>query len=495
MGHIFISYSHKDTVYAHELARSLNRQGFEVWIDERLDYGSSWPQEIQKQLDSCSAFLLVMTSRSFASDWVQSELQRAKRKLKPIFPLLLEGDEPWLSVESIQFYDVRGGIYPDPRFYAALRNVITPGRDAPPRPSPKIPPTVKPSVARKPRLSLEVIVGLVGALATLCAAFLGLVPFFREWIFPHTLAATLSLTVPSAANAAQMAVSTTSFPEPEASIVPTVTATAIVTVTDVPAAPLLPSETTTNTVVPTIPTEQTTAPPAEISPSLTPETPSIEMILVPEGEFTMGKGGIMNAKPVHSVYVASFYMDTYEVTNALYKACAAEGICALPFRQDEYNNPQNADHPVVFVTWKQAKTYCEWRGARLPTEAEWEKAARGNQDDRSYPWGNSIDCTLANYSECDRGIEKVGSHEAGKSMYGIHDLAGNVSEWVSSLFKPYPYNSADGREDPNASGNRVLRGGNWNLPKNFLFAWYRNEADPNQAFDRVGFRCVQNANP
>ena len=99
MGHIFVSYSHTDTEYAHELADSLEKMGFEVWIDERLDYGAQWPQELQKQLDSCSAFILIMSRHSYASEWVQSELQRAKRKLKPIFPLLLDGDEPWLSVE------------------------------------------------------------------------------------------------------------------------------------------------------------------------------------------------------------------------------------------------------------------------------------------------------------------------------------------------------------------------------------------------------------
>ena len=94
MGHIFVSYSHKDTTYAHGLADHLRNMGFDIWMDERLDYGSQWPLEIQKQLDACDAFILIMTPRSFASDWVQSELQRAKRKLKPIFPLLLEGDEP-----------------------------------------------------------------------------------------------------------------------------------------------------------------------------------------------------------------------------------------------------------------------------------------------------------------------------------------------------------------------------------------------------------------
>jgi hypothetical protein len=108
MSHIFISYSHKDTGYAHQFAKALQQDGFDVWIDSRLDYGSQWPQEVQKQLDACAAFIVIMTPRSFASEWVQSELQRAKRKSKPIFPLLLEGDEPWLSIESTQFYDVRG---------------------------------------------------------------------------------------------------------------------------------------------------------------------------------------------------------------------------------------------------------------------------------------------------------------------------------------------------------------------------------------------------
>ena len=125
MGHIFISYSHKDTEYAHGLANNLQKTGLKIWIDERLDYGSQWPQEIQKQLDACDAFIIIMTPRSFASEWVQSELQRAKRKLKPIFPLLLEGDEPWLSVESTQFYDVRGEKLPDEKFYSAIRRTVS----------------------------------------------------------------------------------------------------------------------------------------------------------------------------------------------------------------------------------------------------------------------------------------------------------------------------------------------------------------------------------
>ncbi len=130
MGHIFISYSRTDTEYAHRLADVLQSRGLNVWIDARLDYGTQWPHELQKQLDSCDAFIVIMTPRSFASEWVQSELQRARRKLKPIFPLLLEGEEPWLSVESTQFYDVRGGKMPDARFFSALQRVAASGTSA-----------------------------------------------------------------------------------------------------------------------------------------------------------------------------------------------------------------------------------------------------------------------------------------------------------------------------------------------------------------------------
>ena len=125
MGHIFISYSHKDTTYAHGLADHLRNMGLDIWMDERLDYGSQWPHEIQKYLDTCDAFILIMSPRSFASDWVQSELQRAKRKAKPVFPLLLEGDGPWLSVESTQYYDVRNRKLPDDEFYSDLKQAVS----------------------------------------------------------------------------------------------------------------------------------------------------------------------------------------------------------------------------------------------------------------------------------------------------------------------------------------------------------------------------------
>jgi Tol biopolymer transport system component len=177
MGHVFISYSHKDTKYAHGLADSLQKMGMDVWIDERLDYGSQWPHEIQKQLDSCDAFILVMSPRSFASEWVQSELQRAKRKLKPVFPLLLEGEEPWLSVESTQYYDVRDKKLPDNRFYSALRRVVSVSSTA--QTYPVMPKTSNvtnsedPTPAKANSVSLlkpVTIIALICLVGTVCAA-------------------------------------------------------------------------------------------------------------------------------------------------------------------------------------------------------------------------------------------------------------------------------------------------------------------------------------
>lgn len=127
MSHVFISYSHTDRDYAHRLAGSLQDHGFQVWIDDRIDYGMQWPRVIQDNLDACAAFVVIMTPRSYASDWVQSELNRAKRKQKPLFPILLEGDDAWLSVETTQFITIKYGELPPPHFYERLECFVPHG--------------------------------------------------------------------------------------------------------------------------------------------------------------------------------------------------------------------------------------------------------------------------------------------------------------------------------------------------------------------------------
>ena len=122
-GHVFISYSHDDGDYAHQLEAALQERGFAVWIDDRIDYGTRWPLVIEESLDACAALILLMSPRAKGSNWVQNELARAQAKGKPIFPLLLEGD-CWLAVQATQYVDVRGGNLPPERFYERLEKII-----------------------------------------------------------------------------------------------------------------------------------------------------------------------------------------------------------------------------------------------------------------------------------------------------------------------------------------------------------------------------------
>lgn len=239
---------------------------------------------------------------------------------------------------------------------------------------------------------------------------------------------------------------------------------------------LLPSETSAPTQV-LVDDQQSSFSVTEIKDSM-----NVSMVLVPAGEFIMGSDiGLDNEKPIHTVYLDAFYIDKYEVTNALYKVCADAGVCKPPIgvdsltRRHYYDDPEYANFPIGKVDWDMSRTYCEWRGGRLPTEAEWEKAARGT-DGRIYPWGGTdlkdITCEhaaavdLSNVTDisqiksCVEDTVQVGMYEMGVSPYGAYDMAGNVGEWVSSLYQPYPYNPDDGREELNVTvGSRILRGG------------------------------------
>lgn len=442
MGHIFISYSHKDTDYAHGLAKNLQSTGFEIWIDERLDYGSQWPQEIQKQLDACDAFIIIMTPRAFASEWVQSELQRAKRKLKPIFPLLLEGDEPWLSVESTQFYDVRGEKLPDEKFYSAIRRVVSVSQSD--TTLHYIKDKVQPATSVKPKISTGIIVALIGALVIVVMACVTIIggPLIQKW-----------QNFPSVPDSSETVIAS------EESVLPFLPSTGI--------------------------------------PSVVSDSSDASMVLIPEGEFTMGSdNGDSDEKPVHTVYLNDFYIDRYEVTNALYKVCVTAGACDEPQNTGNYDNSQYADHPVVYVDWNMAKTYCEWRGAQLPTEAQWEKAARGT-DGRTYPWGEGIGCNKANYLGCVSDTKPFGSYENGKNSYGIYDMAGNVWEWVADWYSDrYDENSPDENPlGPDSGQYRVLRGGAWNQDAYLLRTSARLGSEPLDVYLSFGFRCAGNANP
>jgi formylglycine-generating enzyme required for sulfatase activity len=226
------------------------------------------------------------------------------------------------------------------------------------------------------------------------------------------------------------------------------------------------------------------------------ETDGMVLLYVPAGEFTMGSNnGNDDEKPVHTVYLDSFWIDETEVTNAMYSKCEHDGKCGQPSDTSSYDNSNYANHPVLNISWNHAKAYCEWADRRLPTEAEWEKAARGT-DQRAYPWGNDApNNNLLNYYNNMQGTTEVGKYPNGASPYGALDMAGNVWEWVSSLFKPYPYSAADGREDLSASGSRALRGGSWSLNGINVRSANRDGNSPLYTEHLIGFRCAMSATP
>jgi formylglycine-generating enzyme required for sulfatase activity len=233
--------------------------------------------------------------------------------------------------------------------------------------------------------------------------------------------------------------------------------------------------------------------PTELSSVFT-DTKGVEMVLVPEGKFTMGSNsGEADEKPPHEVFLDAFHIDKYEVTNAFYKVCVEAGVCQQP-ATDRYNNSQYAQHPVVYVDWNMAKEYCEWRGARLPTEAEWEKAARGT-DGRTYPWGEGIDCSYANYDDgtksCVGDTTPVGKYPKGVSPYGAYDMAGNLREWVADWYDPNYYSSSPDTNPPGpANGDsRVWRGGSWVSGVGDLRSADRVRSLPTRASSDLGFRC------
>lgn len=256
----------------------------------------------------------------------------------------------------------------------------------------------------------------------------------------------------------------------------------------------------TDTPLPPPPTP-TSAPSATPAPTQAGKTPSgadlisVEMIDIPDGPFNMGSDADgPDAKPPHQVQVADFKIDKFEVTNADFK----KFVDATGYKSDAEKSgdkPWSAfaegkdNHPVVKVSWNDAGAFCKWAGKRMPTEAEWEKAARGT-DGLAYPWGNDWDPKKVNGKDSGlRGTTAVGSYPAGASPLGVMDMAGNVWEWTGSVADHYPGNTTTSKLY--GSALYIVRGGGWFDVKEQLATYYRNSAVPTSANDDLGFRCAK----
>jgi formylglycine-generating enzyme required for sulfatase activity len=451
---IFISYSRKDSTFAHKLAYDLRIAGHNIWIDEALKVGQDWEETIEAKLKEAKEVIVVLSTNAIKSKWVQHEGSIAYGLNKKLFPVLIEtlpDDELPLWGKKFQHHNFVDVEYEQAfiSFEAALtprdpirelldqrvhdykttkellskdflqvldesfekrkdKFIITEEADNLIR--------ISRQKVRKEQRTRQIGIGLIAILAgiTIVIATLATIGQFRQLIY-H------------------------------------------------------------------------------------PDISEDYWVEIPAGEFAMGSLASdpyaqEHEIPQHKVFLSTYQIGRYEITNSEYAQCVRAGVCYHPDKE-LINNPEEADFPVVFVNWNDANNFCKWIGGRLPTEAEWEKAARGS-DGRLYPWGNEEpNCNLANYGACDRETKPVGQFSNEPAPYVIYDLAGNVWEWVSDWYDSEyysisPYENPQGPSE--APPRRVLRGSAWvNSDITALRSAHRHRLHPYSAFESTGFRCAR----
>ncbi len=231
-------------------------------------------------------------------------------------------------------------------------------------------------------------------------------------------------------------------------------------------------------------------------------TDNAPLVYVPAGEFTMGSDLLPNEGPIHTVYLDAFWIDQHEVTNAQYRQCVTAQQCPAPVegysdrhQSGYYGNPEFDNFPVAYTGWAEADQYCRWAGKRLPTEAEWEKAARGT-DAREFPWGNTFDATRANSAlNIELVTTSVDSHPGGASPYGAVDMAGNVWEWVADWYDEtyYAQSPHANPTGPVTGTMHIVRGGGYGGYDAAQRTSLRRDLDANERVPYVGFRCARSA--
>ncbi len=549
-GQVFLSYSRVDREYVATLAGELERRGFTVWYDDRIDLGHRWWRTIERQIEVCAAMVVVMSPEARDSEWVEREIMLAQRDKKPILPLLLRGKGLSLLINQ-QYADVRGGELPPDGFYARLRRAVPVPGPAPASTSAEITSAVPagqapldvtdPLVLPTGTAELISIAGLTlstGQKMALVKALLRCEAMANRQL-RDTVVTDLPAPVKQSIRRSDQdradvnAIVTASLNYPDglaglievvrffeedsfgmravdemlvgiglAALIPVKTAPPAIEKTSTPAA-ASPAELPSVTV----PATPRSTPAAEDKPApiLRPPTTPIafDWVEIPAGEFLMGSDPqkddkAYNAeKPQHRLTLPTFWITRVPVTVAQFAAF----VDATGHKMSGIMKVKNqANHPVVNVSRHDAKAFCRWAGVQLPSEAEWEKAARGT-DGRIYPWGDtSPDKNRCNFGMNVKDTTPVGQYPAGASPYGLLDMSGNVWEWTRSLWGKdsnksdfaYPYDPKDGREDLGAPDDvrRVLRGGSWLDSAANVRCAYRIRVDPGDWNLYVGLRLV-----
>ena len=275
-----------------------------------------------------------------------------------------------------------------------------------------------------------------------------------------------------------------------------------------PTASLVPSATPSPTATPTATPEPTPTKAYKAGELETRKQDGMEMVYVPAGSFEMGSDSeFADEMPLRQISMDAFFIDKYEVSNGQYQECLTAGACTepgnltTPSQESYFANPDFADYPVVYVDWAQAQAYCQWIGGDLPSEAQWEKAARGT-DGRQFPWGNEGPDTqftfgaedfpndYANFDDYQGDLTPVGNYPNGASPFGALDMAGNVWEWTRDWYGAYDAGQTVNPEGPESGTDKVVRGGAFDFGAWSIRSTYRGKQSPNYQNYQQGFRCI-----
>ena len=522
---IFISYGRDQYApLAARLAADLTAKGYEVWYDQQLQSGRPWARDIQKQLrwlvevPENGRFIFLLTQHSTRDNsFCLSELQFALDNHVPVIPILVEDCEIPIEIYPLQRLDLRPclPVEQHPLEYQRLLNTLVADMEgqiesrlaqqkiianiAPQniqnQPSGSVPSSqeIKPPVSSQQSLPVPRPERKPNAYrSALKSRWL--------WVFGIIVIGLLVIGVlwqnqvftaaPRPSQTAPITPTQTRAVQPP---LPTLTSGSTA------AAPVTPVASQTLTITPTRPAlpspTSTLVPPACTGIGQTWKSPvdGMTLVCVPAGEFLMGSTGAdlsaaPNEKPQHTVYLDAYWMDQTEVTNAMYRKCVNAGKC------NSRDTSGGDNYPQVYVDWMDAKTYCEWVGRQLPSEAQWEKAARGT-DGRLYPWGNNIpNATLTNVEAQVGKTIAVGSYPTGASPYNVLDMAGNVLEWVVDWYSETVYQNQSAWHNPTGPVDgiyRVIRGGFWYFSTEGLRSAFRWKDLPISPNTFLGFRCAR----
>ena len=514
---VFISYRRKDISWALAVYQYLTGQKYDVFFDFSSLSSGDFEQVIISNIRARAHFLLILTPTALdrcnePGDWLRREIETAVDEQRNIIPLFFDGfnfslpsvaEKMTGKIAAIKHYnglDIPSGYfieamerlserYLNVPLDAVIHPVSTEVRKAVKKEQiavneaivrkwedikelvkPAEEKTGRPAQSKKGK-SLDLRRSGIGAviLAVVAMGIIGL-----NALLPNRS----STITPTATD-----LIFTSEVNTEPAVIPVDTVTV-----EIETLPLTAEPTITNTPSATL----------EIGNTLTSPQDGMVMVYVPGGEFTMGLTDDEEDNPAHKVTLGPFWIDQTEVTNAMYAKCHEEGACDAPWSvaagtiANYYGNPNYADFPVIYVSWNDARDYCTWAERRLPTEAEWEKAARGT-DERIYPWGDNVPTTdLANHGGLVGNTTAVFEYPDGASPYGALNMAGNVWEWVADYYDPtyYTKSRSSNPTGPIAGDNRVMRGGSWRDIKETIRVIHRYGNYPLDTSSSLGFRCA-----